>query len=154
MLYAPTFCPRGKYPTLDPLIPQRGNQDAAKRRPQGSTSRAHSSYKPQEPTSTVPSKSREKIFPASNPSPSAAPSRAFKPHPANRGASLFAEANRSSPQAVGRPPATVTRQAPGRYSLESRGGGGGESSLEESFEGGGTGNAYGELGMEARHLAL
>lgn len=43
MLYAPTFCPRGKCPTLDPFIPQRGTQDAAKRRPQGSTSRAHSS---------------------------------------------------------------------------------------------------------------
>lgn len=46
-------------------------------------------YKPQALTRLAPSKSREKILPARPIQARAAPSRAFKPHQANHGASLL-----------------------------------------------------------------
>lgn len=52
---------------------------------------------------------------------------------------------------MGGPPAAVTRKTLGHYSLESRGG---ESNLEERFDGRDTDDTYGEPGMEARHPSL
>ena len=56
---------------------------------------------------------------------------------------------------MGGPPAAVTRQALGHYSLESGGGGGrGENNQEERFDGRDAGDTYGEPILEATHPSL
>lgn len=96
-------------------------------------------------------KSREKTLHLATQSKPAAPSRAFEPNQANHGAGLFARANRSAPRAVGGPPAAVTRQAPGYYSLGGRVGGEGDLVERCSHVVGDAGGTHGEPSTEGRH---
>lgn len=138
------FIPQAsKCPTLDPLVLQRGTQDAAKRKPQGSTSRARTALQTTELISIAASRSREKITPSTpNPSPArllpalSSPTRPIMvPDCLHRpiGALLERWAGRWQPL-PDEPPDTTRWKARG----------GGESNLDERFEGRDAGNAYGE----------
>lgn len=133
------FCPIGKKcPTIDPLVLQRGTQDAAKLKPQGCTSRAHATLQTTELTSIAPSKSRE---------------MRYSQHVQSKSRAALSSPTRPImvPACLHRPIRALLEQWAGlrqplpdkpRDTTRWKAGGGGESNLDERFEGKDVVDAY------------